>query len=248
MKKIAVVGCSFSRWIDPEDTHKGTARCWPHSLSLINKDIEVYNYSMYVNSCSMQYYMAYSLMKQARKDFDAIILQWTTEHRCSFLLDKTLNQILKNIEPYGDLAPNYFHIAEEKNRWMDVNNEMMHISPGTLSKYSEKSINKNKFLSAGKTYVSSGVGVGGYYGARESTKALQFTLKEIAKKSGIPLYQMDWLDKRDSEISDCIDAVDLTVETEFNFRKYVADQGYHFNRRGADAVASLVNDWIQKNV
>ena len=248
MKRIAVIGCSFSRWIDPKDTYKGTARCWPHSLSLINKDIEVHNYSMYVNSCSMQYYTACNLIKHARKEFDAIILQWTTEHRCSFLLDKSLDQILKNIEPYGDLAPNYFHIAEEKNRWMEVNSEMLHISPGTLKAYSQKVINKNKFLSAGQTYVTSGVGAGGYYGARESVKALQFTLQEIAKKAGIPLYQMDWLDRRDSEISDYINAVDLTVETLFNFRKYVADTGYHFNGRGADSVASFINKWIQQNV
>lgn len=247
MKKIAVIGCSFSR-LQP-NCDPSVANCWPRSLSLINKNIEVHNYSMYVNSCSLQYVTAIELIKNF-PHFDAIIVQWTTDIRYTLLLDGSnfKKPYLKYIQKYGDTVPNYWHIPEEKNKWMRVNNEMIHISAGTLNRYTDKEIRKNKFLSAGVTLITCGVGAGGYHGSRESIKALQFTLKEIAKQAGKPLYQMDWLDRQESKIEKYVKPVDLTVETKFNFSDYVADEGYHFNSNGAEAVASLVNSWIEENV
>ena len=246
MKKVAVIGCSFSRLQPGCDA--SIANCWPRSLSLINKNIEVHNYSMYVNSCSLQYITAIELIKNITQ-FDAIIVQWTTDFRYTFLLDSNSKKpYLEHIQKYGDSASNYWHIPEEKNKWMYDNDEMIHISAGTLNRYTDKQIRKNKFLSAGVTLITSGVGAGGYYGSRESIKALQLTLKEIAKQAGKPLYQMDWLDRQNNMIEQYVKTVDLIVETKLNFSDYVADEGYHFNSKGADAVASLVNNWIEENV
>lgn len=246
MKKIAVIGCSFSRWIDPKAGQ--SARCWPHSLSQYNPDLEVYNYAMYVNSCNMQYKMGIEFIKH-QKHFDAIILQWTTEQRSTFIIDqKKPNPYFNKIVNYGDEAPNYWHIPEKANQWMKPNREMMHLSPGTLHRYTSKEIRKNKFLYAAETYASYGVGSGGYYASREATIAMQYTLKEVARKANMPLLQMDWLSKKGSQIEHDFETVDFTVENNFKFKRYVADAGYHFGNAGADAVAKKVNAWIENNV
>ena len=41
---------------------------------------------------------------------------------------------------------------------------------------------------------------------------------------------------------------EIIVEKHFSFKEYVADEGYHFNSAGSDAVAAKVNDWIKNNV
>jgi len=248
MKKIAVIGCSFSRWIEPkfrDKPHK--AKCWPFALSQINEDLEVHNYAMYANSCNMQYFQAVEFIKR-KQEYDAFVVQWTTENRFTFMINPKEPLPYLRITQYSDKIPNYFHIPEEENKWMNINNEMMHISPGVLKRFTDREIKNNRFLSAGVTFMTNGVGVGGYYGSRESIKALQLTLKEIAKSSGAPLYQMDWLDRQDSVIENDIDTVDLIVEKHFSFKEYVADEGYHFNSAGSDAVATKVNDWIKNNV
>lgn len=245
MKKIAVIGCSFSRWINPWES---SPRCWPHSLSLINTDIEVYNYSMYVNSCPMQYVMALEFLKS--NEFDAIIVQWTTQGRMTFILDNDKERPYRRAIEKSKGSSNYWMIPEEKQPWCDVNDEMMHFSPGILNRKTQKQIRKNRWYSAYETLSSCGIGAGGYIGSTESIKALQFALKEIAKKTGTPLYQMDWINRNrhTSLLAGYIDVVDLTVETSVKFSKYVVDRGKHFNTRGADTVAGLVNSWIQNNV
>ena len=242
MKKIAVIGCSFSRWIDPTES---SPRCWPHSLSLMNTDIEVYNYSMYVNSCPMQYVMGFELLTE--KEFDAIIVQWTTQGRITFLMDKEKERPYRREIVKCKGSSNYWMIPEEKQPWCDVNNEMIHFSPGILNRKTSRQIQKNRFYSAYETVATCGVGPCGQLGSAESIKADQFALKEIAKKTATPLYQMDWLNRL-SKVDGYIDVVDLTVETKLKFKRYVADNGKHFNTKGADVVASLVNKWIQNNV
>lgn len=241
-----MIGCSFSRWINPG---KIDTRCWPESLAKLNSDIDVWNYSMYINSPAVQYLEALHFLEH--RSVSAIVIQWTTSNRASFINHDNefiLNPFLYHMSREEDVSPNYVHIPRDQGMWHDpfTENKAYHFNVGSLSNVTKKDFKKNPFLSTYRDLLMHGVGSSGVIGAEETVYAYQNMLKTLSNQLNIPILQFNWFRSADREL--CQDLVDFEVETKFNMKKYVADEGHHFGNPGADRLAKYINSWIIDNV
>lgn len=241
-----MIGCSFSRWRTPG---KINARCWPESLAKLNSNIDVWNYSMFINSPAVQYLEALHFLQH--DNVDAIVIQWTTFHRASFINHDNefkLDPFLLPMTRDKDISPNYVHIPRDQGMWHDPfkENKAYHFNAGSLSNVTKKDFKKNPFLSIYRDLLMHGVGSSGVVGAEETVYAYQNMLKTLSNKLNIPVLQFNWFHTEDRDLYRNL--VDFEVETQFDFKKYIADEGYHFGNPGADRLAKYINSWIIDNV
>lgn len=231
-KKIAIIGCSFSCW---RDGSKQNPTAWPEHLSKICRNITVFDYSMYVNSNTYQFEQARQIFERNPDKIDALILQWTTLNRRTFVKDAP-----EFIPSLQYKAPNYYYLEERK--YTDIKNfsHMVHINPGTLD--SQKSIlRKNKFADCYETELAYSISDVNH-ASHHILEAYQQNIDSEAKKHNISLLQFGWFDVHKP-------CSGFSIEEELGFDKFVVDEGLHFGCEGSKKIAeSLIRPWIQNNV
>lgn len=222
-KTVAVIGCSFSKW------HNSSVKNWPQHFSRLAPQCNVYNFSQYINSNSLQYLQARHILEN--KNYNVLILQWTTFGRITFLKqeEKMLETLLhKRLEKKEQ---NYYEYPDCNYYGFD-DFGVMHINPGSIDRVSKK------YRNVVEKMWTEAVGTNGF-GSGELREAMQHHIQHLAKKNNKALLQFQWLDDTSQD-----QEVDFIVDNVYPLKEYSIDEGFHFGNKGN----ILLSEYINKKV
>ena len=212
--KIAIFGCSWSHGV--KNISNGYS--WPLALSEHHPDWEIHNYALGGSSLSFQASLLDNVL--AHDSYDKIVFQLTNPARFTYM-DDDVN--------FGDYIINLSKNYRMFDMYGDIYRNIVCITAGALGLNKHDSfwkfpVDKYEFTKMYYSYVNRHIN-------RTEYRALA---QYVKSKSDIVFFHNE----------DVCDIGDIPVIMDQTGKKYVVDNGEHFNIDGSKWVA----DWVEKQL
>lgn len=243
MKKILVVGCSWTRGAYGSDNDPNPYRFTPtHILYdlLTNSGLEnfqIYNVSIFCNSVVTQAMVIQKYLNDFRPDF--VVWQVTTPNRFGIFNDA--NKFFNAINPTNLHHDNGKDSVQRPGHYLlpyrtaprlsyDEFLGAMWINPG-MTKICNIAKSESWIVKMYKKLLVYGIGDVGYHSV-ESAKAQIFYTRSLMERANVPHLVYSWLKLPKNNIDKKFNYLDFTVEDEKLLENYWTDDGAHMSVKG----------------